>query len=181
MEQIKYQGYARDRGFNPIQMSTASVDAIGQQGNAMLRQMRENQDIERSTRNAFQSQVEQNQRIESQNRSDNYQFESRSRDMYQQGVLQNLKTQANNELINSEQTEKTLTALSSFSGTLAKAVTSYKKKKYDDDLNAEYTRTMMSPDPAAIAANEAGYQALRQSSDRIQTVADKLEDQNAPV
>ena len=181
MEQIKYQGYARDRGFNPIQLSSGSVDAIGQQGGAMLRQMRENQSAERDTRNAFQSQVEQNQRTESQNRSENYQFEKSSRDMYQQGVLQNMKTQANNDLINSEQTQKTITALSSFSGTLAKAVTSYQKKKFDDDLNAEYTKTMLSPDPAALAANQAGYKAIQVSSDRINTAADQLEDQNAPV
>ena len=181
MEQIKYQGYARDRGFNPIQLSSGSVDAIGQQGGAMLRQMRENQSAERDTRNAFQSQVEQNQRTESQNRSENFQFEKGSRDMYQQGVLQNMKTQVNNDLINSEQTQKTIAALSSFSGTLAKAVTSYQKKKFDDDLNAEYTKTMLSPDPAALAANQAGYKAIQVSSDRIHTAADQLEDQNAPV
>ena len=101
--------------------------------------------------------------------------------MYQQGVLQNLKTQANNALIESDSTQKTFAALSAFSGTLAKAVTTYQKKKFDEELNAEYTRTMLSPDPEAIAANQAGYQALQQSSDRINTVADQFEDQNAPA
>lgn len=181
MEQVKYQGYARERGFNPIQMSTASIDAIGQQGNAMLRQMRENQDAERSNRNAFLSQVQSNQQVEAQNRSNNYDFERRSRDMYQQAVLQNLKTKTNNAIVESENTQKTLEALSVFSGTLAKAVTTYQKKKYEEDLNSEYTRTMLSPDPAAIAATKAGYEMLQQSSDRINTIADQLEDSNAPA
>jgi murein DD-endopeptidase MepM/ murein hydrolase activator NlpD len=181
MEQIKYQGYARERGFNPTQMSTASVEAIGQQGNSLLRQMKDNSDIERRNRDAYQSQVQQNQQIESQNRSENYQFDKRSRDMYQQGVLRNMKTSANNALIESEQTQKTLGALSAFSGTIAKAVTAYQKKKFDDELNAEYTKTMLSPDPVAIAANQAGYTALQQSSDRINTIADQFEDQNVPA
>jgi hypothetical protein len=79
MDQIKYQGYARDRGFNPIQMSTASVDAIAQQGNAMSRQMRENQSAERSSRDAYQSQVNQNNQLEDQNRDRNFQFSQDSR------------------------------------------------------------------------------------------------------
>ena len=129
MEQIKYQGYARDRGFNPIQMSTASVDAIGQQGNAMLRQMRENQDIERSNRSAFQSQVQQNQQIESQNRSENYQFDKRSRDMYQQGTLQNMKRQEQNELVKAQDVETAFGALSGLSKSIAKVVLDNKKKR----------------------------------------------------
>lgn len=161
MEQIKYQGYARDRGFNPIQMSTASVDAIGQQGNAMLRQMRENQDIERSTRNAFQSQVEQNQRIESQNRSDNYQFESRSRDMYQQGVLQNLKTQQQSELAKAQNIETAYGALSGLSNTIAKVVLDNKKKR-DEAAEVEGQNLIFE---SGVTFNE--YNELKLNEDKI--------------
>lgn len=181
MEQIKYQGYARDRGFNPIQMSTASVDAIGQQGSAMLRQMRENQDIERSNRNAFQSQVEQNQRIESQNRSENYQFERGSRDMYQQGVLQNLKTQANNALIDSENTQKTFEALSAFSSTMGKTLVQWKQKKDEEQKKQGYRDVMLNGgDPRKQVAIQAGVQQIQNSHTSIQTVANKLQDTGAP-
>ena len=181
MDQIKYQGYARDRGFNPIQMSTASVDAIAQQGNAMSRQMRENQSAERSSRDAYQSQVNQNNQLEDQNRDRNFQFSQDSRKSRFDAKAQNYQMSVRNAEAQGQQTAKMFEQLSAFSGTLAKAVTTYQKKKYDADLENEYTNTMLSPDPVAIAANQAGYQAVQQSSDRINTVADNLEDQNAPA
>ena len=181
MDQIKYQGYARDRGFNPIQMSTASVDAIAQQGNAMSRQMRENQSAERSSRDAYQSQVNQNNQLEDQNRDRNFQFNQDSRQSRFNAKAQNYQMSVRNAEAQGQQTAKMFEQLSAFSGTLAKAVTTYQKKKYDADLENEYTNTMLYPDPVAIAANQAGYQAVQQSSDRINTVADNLEDQNAPA
>jgi len=175
MEQIKYQGYARDRGFNPIQMSTASVDAIGQQGNAMLRQMRDNQDIERSNRNAFQSQVQQNQQIESQNRSENYQFDKRSRDMYQQGVLQNLKTQQQNELVKADDLEKTLKGLSAFSTTIGKTLTDLQEKRKQSDIEAGillYRQNGLPPEKAL--AFEQNEQAFIQARDVTNSTAAQL-------
>ena len=133
MEQIKYQGYARDRGFNPIQMSTASVDAIGQQGNAMLRQMRENQDIENRNRNAYQNQVEQNQSLERQNRGDNFNFESSSRKLYQDAVSQNNLTKVRNSEADAKRTLETFEALSGFSSTLSKVVLDIKKNKDEEN------------------------------------------------
>jgi len=180
MEQIKYQGYARDRGFNPIQLSSASVDAIGQQGNAMLRQMRENQSAERDTRNAFQSQVEQNQRTESQNRSENFQFETRSRDMYQQGVLQNMKTQANNDQIQYESTQKALVALSAFSGTMGKMLIQRKEKKDESEKKQGYRDVMLNgANPKKQAAIQAGVQQLQNSHTAIQGAANSLQDSGA--
>ena len=110
-------------------MSTASVDAIGQQGNNLLRQMQQNSDIERRNRDAYQSQVQQNQQIESQNRSENYQFDSKSRRMYQQGVLQNLKTQQQNDLVKAQNIETAFGALSGLSKTIANVVLENKKKR----------------------------------------------------
>jgi hypothetical protein len=178
MEQIKYQGYARDRGFNPIQMSTASVDAIGQQGSAMLRQMRENQDIERSNRSAFQSQVQQNQQIESQNRSENYQFEKRSRDMYQQGVLQNMKTQQQNELVKAQDIETAFGGLSGLSKTIAKVVLDNKKKR-DEAAEVEgqsliFESGVSYKDYLELKQNEA---KIDSADTNVNSVANKLRGQ----
>lgn len=180
MEQIKYQGYARDRGFNPIQMSTASVDAIGQQGNALLRQMRDNQDTERTNRNAFQSQVERNQGIESQNRSENYQFEKGSRDMYQQGVLQNMKTQANNELIRGEDFEKTFGALSAFSGTMGKMLVQWKEKKDEEErMDAYVNYKIFGPSEKESQQIQSSINTIYKADELIQATADGLQSQNA--
>ena len=178
MEQIKYQGYARDRGFNPIQMSTGSVDAIGQQGNALLRQMRENQDIERSNRNAFQSQVQQNQQIESQNRSENFQFERRSRDMYQQGVLQNLKTQQQSELVEAQNIETAFGALSGLSNTIAKVVLDNKKRR-DEEAEVEgqsliFESGVSYKDYLELKQNEA---KIDSADTNVNSVANKLKAQ----
>jgi muramidase (phage lysozyme) len=129
MEQQKYQGYAQDRGFNPIQLSTASVDAIGQQSNAMLRQMRENQDAESRNRNAFQNQVERNQSLEAQNRSSNRQFENQSAEGYAQAMAINSRVNINNAQNNAQLIDKNFGALAGLSNTIAKAVLDVKKQR----------------------------------------------------
>ena len=175
MEQIKYQGYARDRGFNPIQLSSASVDAIGQQGGALLRQMRENQSAERDTRNAFQSQVEQNQRTESQNRSENYQFEKGSRDMYQQGVLRNQKTQQQNDLVKAQNIETAYAGLSSLSNTIAKIVVDNKKKRDEENdikgQNLVFESGITFEDYSKLKLDES---KLNEADKNVNGVANKL-------
>ena len=175
MEQIKYQGYARDRGFNPIQLSSGSVDAIGQQGGALLRQMRENQSAERDTRNAFQSQVEQNQRTESQNRSENYQFEKSSRDMYQQGVLQNQKTQQQSDLVKAQNLETAFGALSGLSKTLANVVLDNKKKRDEENdikgQNLVFESGITFEDYSKLKADES---KLNEADKNVNGVANKL-------
>lgn len=129
MEQIKYQGYARDRGFNPIQMSMASVDAIGQQGDAMLRQMRQNQDAERRNRDAYLSQVQNNQQIEAQNRAQNRDFQRQNAQNQIQALQQNRQAEVNSILLQGEQQAKSLEAFASLSGTISKMVIEQKKRQ----------------------------------------------------
>jgi hypothetical protein len=176
VEQIKYQGYARERGFNPIQVSTDSVDAIGRQGESLLRQMRDNQGIERRNRDAFQSQVQDNQQIESQNRSDNFKFDQRSRDMYQQGVLQNLKTQQQNELVKAQDIETAFGALSGLSKTIAKVVLDNKKKR-DEAAEVEgqsliFESGVSYKDYLELKQNEA---KIDSADTNVNSVANKLQ------
>ena len=181
MAQTKYQGYARDRGFNPAQISTESVDAIGQQGNNLLRQMRENSNIERSNRDAYQSKLERNQGIEAQNRSDNRQFERSSDRLYFEAQANNLKTKADNYLIRSQQDEKTFAALAAFSGTMGKLVVGWQQKKAEEEKKQGYRDVMLNgPDPKKQIAVQSGVQELSRANSVIQTVADNLQDNGAP-
>ena len=182
MEQIKYQGYARERGFNPIQMSTASVDAIGQQGNNLLRQMKENSDIERRNRDAYQSQVEQNQGIERQNRDENRQFERQSNRNYFEGSARNLKTQADNYLIKSEDTEKAFTALAGLSGTLAKIVKSEVKRRGDAaEIEAMNLVAQYSVSPDKLARYKEQVAKLEKSETAVNRVVNSLEFEGTPI
>ena len=175
MEQIKYQGYARERGFNPIQMSTASVDAIGQQGNNLLRQMKDNSDIERRNRDAYQSQVERNQGIEEQNRRENRQFERASDRAVFEGRANNLRTQANNYLIRSQQDEKTFAALAAFSGTISKVVLDQKKKRDElaelEGANIAFESGITFEEYQSLKTGEARIEA---ADTQVNSIANKL-------
>jgi murein DD-endopeptidase MepM/ murein hydrolase activator NlpD len=183
MEQIRYQGYARDRGFNPVQLSTASVDAIGQQGSSMLRQMRENQSAERETRNAFLSGMQNSQQLEQQNRSDNFAFAQRSRQRFQEAMQQRTGQAVEDARLAAANLDKQVTALSvlaPLSGTIAKTVVEWKKQKDEDDKAQGYADWIANgPDQEAIAKAEAGLADLKKSDELIQTTADQLQDAGA--
>jgi hypothetical protein len=183
MEQIRYQGYARDRGFNPVQLSTASVDAIGQQGNSMLRQMRENQSAERETRNAYLSGMQNAQQLEQQNRADNFAFMERSTKRYQDAVQQRMGQNVEDARLAAANIDKQVTALSvlaPLSGTIAQAVVNWKKQKDEDQKAEGYRDTLINgPNPIEVAKAEAGLAQLKQSDELIQTTADQLQDSGA--
>lgn len=179
MEQIRYQGYARDRGFNPIQVSTASVEAIGQQGSAMLRQMRENQDIERSNRNAFIQAQQNAQQLERQNRAENFQFGQRSRELSQQATLQNQQIKIQdvvNAQRNFDKDLTTLAVLGNFSTTIAKQIGEYQKQKAADEQAQAYVDTYINgPDPVEYAKVQQGLDSINQADERIQATASQLQ------
>jgi len=183
MDQIRYQGYARDRGFTPIQVSTASVDAIAQQGNSMLRQMRENQGAERENRNAFLSGMQNAQQLEQQNRADNFSFMQRSRERFQNAIEQRsgqAVEDARLAAVNLEKQTTLLSVLAPLSATIAKQVIEYRKQKQEDEKAQAYVDTLVNgPDPVEVANVEAGLSQLKQSDELIQTTADGLQDTGA--
>lgn len=161
MEQIKYQGYARDRGFNPIQLSTASVDAIAQQGNFVLRQMRDNADTERRNRDQYLSGMERAQGIEAQNRSENFQFTQNAQRSYQDAVLRNKQTEINNIKTESDQQLRAFESLAGLSKTISEAVIA-RKKKQDEIAELETSNLIFT---TGITYKE--YQALQASEGKL--------------
>lgn len=164
MDQIRYQGYARDRGFNSIQVSTASVEAIGQQGSAMLRQMRENQAAERQTRGDFLQAMQVAQQVERQTKADNFEFGQRTRDRYQEAVNQNYRQRiidANNAQQNLDKQLTTMSALSNLAPTIGKMVLDLKKKK-DEQADLEGQNLVFT---SGVTYNE--YLQLKQGEAKI--------------
>jgi murein DD-endopeptidase MepM/ murein hydrolase activator NlpD len=154
---------------------------MGQQSDNLLRQMRDNSDTERRNRSAYQSQLERNQGIEAQNRSENRQFQRASDRLYFEAQANNLKTKADNYLIRSQQDEKTFAALAAFSGTMGKLVVGWQQKKAEEEKKQGYRDVMLNgPDPKKQVAVQSGVQELSRANSVIQTVADNLQDNGAP-
>jgi murein DD-endopeptidase MepM/ murein hydrolase activator NlpD len=180
MAQTKYQGYARERGFNPVQVSTESVGAIGQQGDNLLRQMRDNSDTERRNRSAYQSQLERNQGIEAQNRAANRDFERRNDERVFNAAQLNRKIGIDNAFKRQQDVEKTFEALSNFSGTLAKTVTDWKAQKDERDKLAEYEyEKIYGSSDQEITQVQTQLNAIYNTDAVIQNTADGLQASNA--
>lgn len=181
MEQIKYQGSAKARPFNPVQVSTASVEAIAQQGQGLIRQMRDNQTIEKGNRDAYAAATRQNQNIEAQNRADNNQFAREVRARYQQALQDNARTQITNAQRSQENIRSNFEALSGFSNTIAKTVVDWKKGKDEEDMWDEYNKAIDEGLPTdKVEASQAGLAALDASNERLQVAADAMQAGGAP-
>ena len=183
MDQIKYQGYARDRGFNPVQFSTGRVDAIAQQGASMLRQLRDNQRAEIGNRDAFLQATQRAQALERENRAANYEFARSSRKSYQEAALRNQERLVNDAQRAQQNFEPELTALaqlSKFSETISKSLVEYQKQREEDQYNQEIVNSMLGGNAQEAAAVEDAYQQLRTGGQQIQGLADRLEDGGMP-
>lgn len=185
MDQIKYQGYARDRGFNPIQMSTASIDAISQQGNYLLRQMQDNRETNRRNRDAYQAGMVNAQNIERQNRADNFAFEQRSRDRAQEALNQNLKQKVYDAQSYQQNLDKQVTALGALSGlapTIGKMVLEYKKGRDEaDELFGKNLVFQYGVTPKILQEYEANKSKINTAATAANGVANQLEFQGVPV
>ena len=182
MEQIKYQGYARDRGFNPIQLSTASVDAIGQQGSAVLRQMRNNQSNEVQNRGEYLSALTRKNAIEEQSRDENYQAARSGREGAQKWKQFNNQQRVDKFRIQSDAQAKSLQGLSALSGTIAKQIGEWKKDKDENEMWDEYNKAMDDGLPIErIAAQQQGEAVLDASNEKLQQVADSMQAGGAPI
>ena len=178
MDQIKYQGYARDRGFNPIQVSTASVDAIAQQGNAMLRQMRDNQSAEAQNRSNFLQGMVNARQLEAENRSQNFQFEQQSRRNFQEADLRNAQQRYNDAVSAQQNLDKqvtTLSALSALAPTISKMVLDVKKRRDEAaELEGQTLAFETGIDYQEYLQLKQGESQLDVADSRISNVVNKL-------
>lgn len=184
MEQIRFQGYARERGFNPVQVSNASVDAIAQQGNALSRQMQDVRQQERQNRGDFLQGMQNAQQLEAQNRRANFEFAQNARARYQDAVQQNMRQQVIDEQNKVQNLDRQLTVLGSLaglSGTIAKTVTEWKTQKDENDRLQGYADYYANGgDPDEEARVQQGIIELKQADRVIQQTANNLEDTGAP-
>lgn len=186
MAQIQYQGYARDRGFKPVQVSTASIGRIAEQGSSLVRQMQENRSTERQNREEYLAGLRNAQGLEQQNRARNFELSNQFRENYQRNVLQNTGIEIQNAENAARYREldpqvQALAGLADLSKTVGKMVMDWKQRKDEAEQLDEYVRTRIEgPDPQDQLAREAGKEHVRKVDEQVQGTADKLQDSGAP-
>lgn len=184
-EQVTFRGQARERGFQPQQLSTGRVDAILQQGAGLARQLRENADIEETNRNRFQAGQQQAQQLEAANRSKNFELSEAAKRAAFEATQQNLRTRINNAesaIRNQPRDEVTplLQSLAKFSTSIQTMIAEKQKIRDEEDLAQGYVDAYIGgPMPGQEALVTEGIQQVRLQDEIIQTTADQMRDTGA--
>lgn len=131
MEQVGFQGYARSKGFDPVRISNANVQAIAEEGERVIRGMERlrDQDIQNRTEfaRALSTSNEQSQR----SRDVEYQRRAKNRERVQEGNLNNLRTLRQNAEAKERSVANNYTALAGISKTAAEQVFKIQQARTD--------------------------------------------------
>lgn len=92
MEQTGFQGYARSKGFDPVKISNANVQAIAAEGERVIRGMERLRDQDIKNRTQFAQALSTSNEQSQRSRDVEYQRRSKNRDRVQEAGLNNLKT-----------------------------------------------------------------------------------------
>lgn len=178
MEPRKYRGYAQSTGFNPVRVPD-TVSRIAQEGDRTLRGMRDVQQQLASNQSNYISGLERKQNLEAQNRDEVFNFNERQRRRVFDDEMRNLDRQKG---VDPGSRIGDLKALAEFSQTVAKFASDIGERQSENAMWDEYSKTYEYGLPIdKLEQQEAGYQALAATDDRLQTVADRLQASGAPA
>lgn len=177
MEPRKYRGYAQSTGFDPISVPD-TVSRIAREGERTLRGMRDVQQQLRENQSNYISGLERKQNLERQNRDEIFNFNERQRKRVFDDEVRNLER---TNRIDPGNNVENLKALAEFSQTIAKVATDIGKRQSENEMWDEYSKTFEYGMPIdRIQQQEAGYQALSATDERLQVAADKAQANGAP-
>jgi hypothetical protein len=136
------------------------------------------QDQLASNQSNYISGLERKQRLEDQNRDEVFNFNERQRRRVFDDEMRLLNRQKG---IDPGNRIGDLEALAQFSKTVAEVTADIGKRQSEDAMWDEYSKTYEFGLPIdRLEAQEAGYQALAETDERIQTVADRMQANGAP-
>ena len=184
MRQVEYRGYARGQGFNPIQVPD-STRKIAQRDEAYTAGMQRYASQLQANRQNYQQGMERKFAAEEQNRRENFQWQEKEAERYQNAVLRNIETERQNAATAAQfvgQDKGVLQALSGLSQTISKGLVEY-DKKVSAEQEAEGKSLVLENglNPALIARYQAQKAALSESDRRINSVANQLDFEGVPV
>lgn len=179
MDQVRFRGYAQQRGFQPIQAPFGQLSRMQEQSSRVLRGMEENANALTNQRNQYEADLRSKLAKEQANREAVYEFERQSKRSYKEAALNNLKVAGENV---GQPNIQNLTALSELSKTVGELVTNYAKQKKEEDLLYgqnlvfEYGVT-----PKMLAEYESQKSQLNQAAAATNAVANQMEFRGVPV
>lgn len=184
MRQVEYRGYARGQGFNPIQVPD-STRKIAERDQAYISGMQRYASQFQANRQDYQQGLERKFRAEEQNRRENFQWQEREAERYQNAVLRNIETERQNAATAAQfvgQDKTVLRALSGLSQSISKGLIEYDKKlSAEQEAEGKSLVVENGLNPALIARYQAQKAALSESDKRINNVANQLDFEGVPV
>ena len=171
-----YQGYSKSKGFNPIQVSNQNISNIRAEGNRIITGMQAQRDAEINSRNAFLQQTKENQRLEAENRRENFEAEETYYDSLKQSLRTNYETRRQDLVRKTErdnQIYESLANLSEEAGKIYKDVLAFNfMQDYEDELSKGLLGFV---DPNKQVAQTVGETAIQVQEARFQAGADILQ------
>ena len=131
MEQVGFQGYARSKGFDPVKISNANVQAIAAEGERVIRGMERLRDQDIKNRSEFARQLSVSNDQSQRSRDVENQRRTRNRGRVQEAELNNLKTMRMNAENQERSIANTYSALSGISKTAAEQVFKIQQARTD--------------------------------------------------
>lgn len=186
MDQVKFKGYAQQKGFNPIQAPYESLSQMQQQANRVLRGMESNADLIKSQRNEYEAGLRDKFSKEQNNRNQNFEFQQQVRRYRSDGKQRVAENEINNLRMQAQSPGspelQNLKALSGLSDTIGKLVTDYaKNKKESDTLYGQNLVFQYGLTPKMLAEYETQKTKLAQGDAAANKLANQMEFRGVPT
>jgi hypothetical protein len=131
MEQVGFQGYAQSKGFDPVKISNANVQAIAAEGERVIRGMERLRDQDIKNRTAFAEALSTSNRESQRSRDAEYDRRSKNRERMQTAKLSNLKTVRINAEREEQNIKNTYESLAGLSKTAASQASKIAQDRID--------------------------------------------------
>ena len=170
-----YQGYARRKGFSPINVGSQNIQNIRQEGQRIIQGMESRRNAEISYRNDVLQQMQANNQIEADQRRENFEAEERYYDSIGESFRTNYEIERDNLDRKIKSDNKIYETLGNLSQTAAKINQQVFQYKFDKDYEDEISKLLLGYiDPNKQVAQTIGEQAIEVEENRYQAGADAL-------
>lgn len=179
MDQVKFRGYAQQKGFQPIQAPFGVLSRMQEQTSRTLRGMQDNANALTTQRNDYENALRANAAKEQQNRDQIYEFERQSNRAVHAASQRNLQLQKESL---GEPDIQTLSGLADLSKTISGLVSEYAENKKEADLlEGQNLVFQYGLNPQLISEYEAQKEQLSKSATAVNAAANQLEFRGVPV
>ena len=174
----KYQGYARKRGFRQRDPGYGSLSRLREQGNQVIRDLREDRAEQRRISDQYSRDVDANFRRSQQNQAEIYRFESTVEDRRNEAVNVNNQTRIRDAKTEAANSDRIYQQLGEFVPSLLKEVQTGIKLTQEAEQKAAFVSSVLNDPIESFEASPAYQQAenvFNQNEEAYQSIADGME------